>query len=89
LPSGASIQILDSIPVEKDDDPPGTVRLQDRNVEIACGDGALRLLRVQPAGSDPMEAQALIQGRRLSGGEQLGINGVPEPVPPLVTPVES
>ncbi|MBN8524804.1 MAG: methionyl-tRNA formyltransferase [Planctomycetes bacterium] len=52
--------------------PLGTVRLVDGRVIVACGDGALELLRVQPQGGKAMEADAFARGRRDLDGAQLG-----------------
>ncbi|MFE1601254.1 methionyl-tRNA formyltransferase [Methylobacterium sp. ID0610] len=40
-------------------------RLLDAQGTIACGEGAIRLLRVQPAGKGPMEIGDFLRGRRL------------------------
>jgi methionyl-tRNA formyltransferase len=41
-------------------------------VEVATGDGALRLVTVQPEGKAPMPADAWLNGLHQQGGEQLG-----------------
>ena len=38
---------------------------------VACGEGALRLLEVQPAGKQPMGADEFLRGRRLAPGARL------------------
>lgn len=48
---------------------PGTV-LDDRLL-VACGIGALRLLRVQRPGRAPMDADALLRGRPMPAGTRL------------------
>ena len=48
---------------------PGTV-LDDR-LSIACGEGALRLVRVQRSGRAPMDATAFLRGRPIPAGTQL------------------
>jgi len=48
---------------------PGTVL--DDALTIACGEGALRLLKVQRAGKGPMEAEAFLRGYDLPKGSQL------------------
>lgn len=48
---------------------PGT--LLDASGLVACGEGALRLLRVQPAGKGAMEAADFLRGRRLEAGAPL------------------
>jgi methionyl-tRNA formyltransferase len=49
--------------------PPGT--LLDLSGTVACREGALRLLQVQPAGKQPMGADEFFRGRRLAAGAKL------------------
>ncbi|WP_298951812.1 methionyl-tRNA formyltransferase [uncultured Methylobacterium sp.] len=49
---------------------PGT--LLDEAGTVACGEGALRLLRVQPAGKPAMAIADFLRGRRLEPGQSLG-----------------
>ena len=49
---------------------PGTVL--DARLLVACGEGALRLLRVQRPGRAPMEAGAMLHGRPVPPGTVLG-----------------
>ncbi len=49
---------------------PGTTL--DGGLLVACGDGALRLLRVQRPGRPPMEALAMLRGRPVPQGTRLG-----------------
>ena len=48
---------------------PGSV-LDDR-LTIACGDGAIRILGLQPAGKRPMTADEYLRGSRLAPGTVL------------------
>ena len=52
---------------------PGTV--QDDALTVACGEGALRLLRVQRPGRAPMDAAALLRGFALPAGARLAVEG--------------
>ena len=45
---------------------PGT--LLDARLTVACGEGALRLTRLQRPGKAPLEAQALLRGWRVAAG---------------------
>jgi methionyl-tRNA formyltransferase len=56
--------------VERGGGAPGTV-LDDLGL-IACGEGALRLLRVQRAGKGEMGIEEFLRGRRLARGAVLG-----------------
>jgi methionyl-tRNA formyltransferase len=49
--------------------PPGS--LLDDGLTVRCGDGALRLLRLQRAGGKPMDAAEFLRGRPLSAGASL------------------
>jgi methionyl-tRNA formyltransferase len=52
---------------------PGTVLATDRDaIVVACGDGALVIAELQPAGSRRMSAAAFVAGRRLTPGARLG-----------------
>jgi len=52
---------------------PGTVLAAGpRGLDVATGDGILRLLDIQPAGGRAMAVGAFLSGRKLSVGEQLG-----------------
>ena len=54
---------------------PGTVLLagaKEGGVVVATGDGALRLVEVQPSGSPRMEATAFVRGHRIAAGMVLG-----------------
>ena len=48
----------------------GTV-LDDR-LTVACGDGAVRLLEVQRAGRQPMQAEEFLRGAKIAAGTRLG-----------------
>ncbi len=53
----------------------GTViRSEKQGIDVACGSGVLRITRLQPAGSKPMDAAAFLNGRpdMLTPGTQLG-----------------
>jgi methionyl-tRNA formyltransferase len=68
---------------------PGTVLLTPTQCAVACGSGALVLDLVQPAGGRAMLGAALLAGRRLRGGDQLGLIGAPPPSPPLIEWLDS
>jgi len=50
---------------------PGTVLSADQQLVIACGESALALQEVQPAGRNRMPAQAWVRGRGISVGQRL------------------
>ena len=86
-PAGQTIQILRVRVAPTTESEVGTVRVIDRQVVVACGEGSLVLERIQPAGSGEMDGSALIQGRKLVDGQILGVVNVPELPGPLITSV--
>ena len=44
----------------------------DGRLTVACGDGALRLLGLQPAGKTAMAAESFLRGRAVPRGTVLG-----------------
>lgn len=55
------------------DQPPGTVIAAGREgIEVAAGQGTVRITELQPAGKRPMKAEEFLRGRRMSIGERLG-----------------
>jgi methionyl-tRNA formyltransferase len=66
---------------------PGHVVVARRRLIVACGEDALEIQTVEPAGRRTMPANAYLNGLR-TPLVRLGDSGAPEPVPPLVVPVE-
>ncbi|MEP7180781.1 MAG: methionyl-tRNA formyltransferase [Betaproteobacteria bacterium] len=55
---------------------PGTVlATSGKAIVVACGEGALSLTELQPAGSRRMDAAAFVAGRRLVQGVQFTVSG--------------
>ncbi len=81
---GARLKVFDAPPLDRagaalvlgafdGDTPPGTVVAVDRDgVVVACGEGAVRLTEVQPAGKPRMAAGDFANGARIEVGEQVG-----------------
>jgi methionyl-tRNA formyltransferase len=65
---GEVLKVLAAIPAPGTGTP-GTVL--DDALTVACGSGALRLLRVQRAGRAPMDAAAFLRGHRVAAGTRL------------------
>jgi methionyl-tRNA formyltransferase len=53
---------------------PGTIFRHDRQVYVAAGQGALRLVTVQPAGKKAMPAEAMLNGQPELLNQRLGMN---------------
>jgi methionyl-tRNA formyltransferase len=68
--SGELLQILAAEPAGGPADAaPGTITaVAEDGVVVACGEGALKLVRVKPAGRGEMSAHAFALGRRLAAG---------------------
>ena len=72
--NGARIKVLAAEVVEgAPGAAPGT--LLDDRLTVACGEGALRLTRVQRAGKAAMDAQALLRGFPVAAGTRLPLPG--------------
>ncbi|TVP68568.1 MAG: methionyl-tRNA formyltransferase [Nitriliruptor sp.] len=81
---GSRLKVFDAPPLDRaatalaaaelEGDPaPGTVLRVDREgVVVACGEGAVRLTEVQPAGKPRMAAADFANGARIEVGERLG-----------------
>jgi methionyl-tRNA formyltransferase len=67
---------------------PGAVVQAQRRLIVACGEDALEIETVEPAGRRAMAASAYLNGVR-APIVRLGDAGAPEPVPPLIVPVET
>ena len=87
---GWPVQIHSARVVSKDDagHDPGDVVSARRQLVVACAQDALEILTVEPAGRRTMAATAYLNGVR-SPIVRIGELGAPEPVPPLIVPVES
>jgi len=51
---------------------PGCLEIAGRSLRVACGEGWLDLVEVQPEGRKRMAAQDFLNGRRPANGEKLG-----------------
>jgi len=67
---------------------PGAIIPARQHLIVACGEGALELVIVEPAGRRSMPARAYLNGLRIPI-VQFGDVGGPDPQPPLVVSVES
>jgi methionyl-tRNA formyltransferase len=67
-PSPAPLQVTAS-PI---DPPPGAVVALDGVLQVACGEGTVRIGRLQPEGRRWLEADEFINGQRIRVGELLG-----------------
>jgi methionyl-tRNA formyltransferase len=65
---GDRVKLLQSAPVEGEG-VPGTVL--DDALSVACGEGAVRLLRLQRAGKGAQDAAEFLRGRPISPGDRL------------------
>ncbi len=67
-PQSATVKVLEAEAVAGDA-PPGT--LLDRSAVVACGRGALRLVRVRAAGRETTDGAAWLRGQRLEPPQRL------------------
>jgi methionyl-tRNA formyltransferase len=70
---GERIKVRAAVPVVAHSAPPGTVVAATmQGIDVACGEGALRIVELQPAGGRTMSAAAYLAGRSLPPGVRLG-----------------
>ena len=67
---GKKVKVMESRLAESTGEAPGIV-LATKPLTVACGSGAIQLLRVVPEGSKPMEGSAFAAGLRLKAGDAL------------------
>ncbi len=67
---GKKVKVNECRTAESHGEAPGTV-LATKPLTIACGEGAVQLLRVVPEGSRPMDGSAFAAGLRLKAGDSL------------------
>jgi methionyl-tRNA formyltransferase len=74
LLNGRQLRIWDAEAVDShfarvgDDAPPGTVlAATQEGIDVACGNGILRILKLQLPGRNPLPAQEFLRGQRLNG----------------------
>jgi methionyl-tRNA formyltransferase len=86
---GSPIQIHDAKVVGVNDvHDPGAVVSERRRLIVACGEDALEIEIVEPAGRRTMAAAAYLNGLR-TPIVRFGDAGAPEPAPPLIVPIET
>lgn len=69
---GKPMKIWAAVPVEGRGDPGAVLRADGNGIVVACGEGALCLQTVQPAGGKRMSASAFAAGRHLAAGSRFG-----------------
>lgn len=69
---GKPMKIWAAVPVEGSGEPGVILRADGEGVVVACGEGALCLQTVQPAGGKRMGAAAFAAGRQLTAGSRFG-----------------
>lgn len=75
LADGRVLKVLEAHPVELTEaalGPGAVLRADKRGVVVACGQGALELVRAQLVGKRPQTGRDLVNGRVLAAGERLG-----------------
>jgi len=75
LPNGALLKIHEAVvePGAGGVEPGTILEAEGSRLLVAAGKGALRLMKVQPAGKKAMEAAAFLCGARLQTGDRLGL----------------
>lgn len=90
LLEGTPLQVHEAVVVadETAGAPPGTVIPARHRLVAACGEGALELLTVEPAGRRAMSAKAFLNGRR-APVVRFAPAAPAEPAPPLIVPLSA
>jgi methionyl-tRNA formyltransferase len=73
-PRGRELVLLDSLVADGSGEP-GTVLECAGRLVVACGEGALELAALVPAGKRPMSGAEFARGARLAPGERMGASG--------------
>lgn len=69
---GKQLKVIEAAPAEMPaSDEPGTIVECDKHLAVACGDGVLYLLEVQPEGRKSMPASDFLRGHRVQRGAKL------------------
>lgn len=75
-PDGKALIVQQARVVEADSGEPGELLEAGARCVVACGEGALELTTVKPAGKRAMDADAWLRGARLEAGARLGAGDV-------------
>ncbi|EGY52661.1 methionyl-tRNA formyltransferase [Neisseria shayeganii] len=71
---GKPMKIWAAAPAEGKGEPGAILRTDGNGIVVACGEGALCLQTVQPAGGKRMSAAAFAAGRQLTAGSRFGVD---------------
>ena len=69
---GKNVKIYGAEVTEETGTPGTIIDVTKKSFTIACGEGALRILRLQPEGKKPMDTAAFLNGKKLEKGMQVG-----------------
>ena len=69
---GKNVKIYGAEVTEETGTPGTIIDVTKKSFTIACGEGALRILRLQPEGKRPMDTAAFLNGKKLEKGMQVG-----------------
>ena len=69
---GKNVKIYGAEVTEETGTPGTIIEVTKKSFTIACGEGALRILRLQPEGKKPMDTAAFLNGKKLEKGMQVG-----------------
>ncbi len=71
LPNGKQLKIWQSVLTEGDGRPGEVLAVEKKSFVVAAGEGAIRILQVQPAGKKPMPAGDFLNSRAIAVGDVL------------------
>ncbi len=70
--SGKILKIWDAVPVQASGKAGDVIAVDKSSFTVACGDGAMKILALQPEGKKKMETSAFLLGNKTEIGEHLG-----------------
>ena len=70
--NGKILKIWDAVPVQASGKAGDVIAVDKSSFTVACGDGAMKILALQPEGKKKMETSAFLLGNKTEIGEHLG-----------------
>lgn len=68
---GADMNILEAVPADGNGAAGEVLRADKGGIFVACGEGAILISKLQPAGGKVMDAAAFVNGRKIKAGDKL------------------
>ena len=69
--NGTILNILRAIPIDGNGAIGEVISADKKGIAVACGNGAIRIEELQPAGGKIMKAADYVNGRKIKAGDKL------------------